>query len=82
MTTSFKDAFGVLQRNAATLRTQTEPNIDELLPMVQESIEAYNVCKGRIDAVELALQAALGETAGDERSRDGGEESIGLSPKI
>lgn len=61
MTTTFKDAFGVLQRNANALRTQTEPNIDELLPMVKESIEAYNVCRDRINAVEAALQAALGE---------------------
>ena len=57
--TSFKDAYGVLQRHAQTLRDQAEPNIDNLLTIVQESVTAYSVCKERIDAVEAALKAAL-----------------------
>jgi len=56
---SFKEAYGVLQRHAETLRDQAEPNIDDLLTIVQESVEAYGVCKERIDAVEAALKAAL-----------------------
>lgn len=59
MTTSFRDAYGVLQRHAETLRDQREPNIDDLLNIVTESVEAYRVCKARIDAVEVALKAAL-----------------------
>jgi exodeoxyribonuclease VII small subunit len=59
MTTSFRDAYGVLQRHAETLRTQEEPNIDDLLTIVTESVNAYKVCKQRIDAVEEALKAAL-----------------------
>lgn len=59
MTTSFRDAYGVLQRHAETLRTQDEPNIDDLLTIVTESVSAYKVCKQRIDAVEEALKAAL-----------------------
>lgn len=58
---SFKEAYGVLQRHAETLRTQREPNIDELLTIVSESMQAYQVCKARIDAVERALEAALAE---------------------
>lgn len=58
-TTTFKQAYGVLQRHAETLRTQTEPNIDDLLSIVEESVSAYKVCKERIDAVEKALQKAL-----------------------
>lgn len=42
--TWFKDAYGVLQRHAATLRDQREPNIDDLLRIVTESVEAYKVC--------------------------------------
>ena len=57
--TSFKDAFGVLQRHAATLRDQREPNIDDLLRIVTESVDAYKVCEARIEAVDKALQAAL-----------------------
>lgn len=57
--TSFKDAYGVLQQHAQTLRDQAEPNIDDLLTIVKESVHAYSVCKERIDAVEAALKAAL-----------------------
>ena len=56
---SFKDAYGVLQQHAETLREQAEPNIDDLLTIVTESVQAYKVCKERIDAVEAALKAAL-----------------------
>jgi len=56
---SFKDAYGVLQKHAETLRVQDEPNIDDLLTIVTESVDAYKVCKERIDAVEAALKAAL-----------------------
>lgn len=56
---NFKEAFTVLQTHAATLRSQTEPNIDDLLQVVTESVEAHKVCQERIDAVEKALQAAL-----------------------
>ncbi len=64
---TFRDAYGVLQQHAETLRDQTEPNIDDLLTIVAESVEAYRICKERIDAVEAALKAALdgvGSTAG------------------
>ena len=38
---SFKDAYGVLQRHSEALRNQREPNIDDLLAIVTESVEAY-----------------------------------------
>lgn len=57
---TFKDASGVLQQHAQTLREQTEPNIDDLLTIVTESVAAYKVCQTRIDAVEKALEKALG----------------------
>ena len=60
MTTTFKEAYGVLQKHAETLRNQREPNIDDLLSIVTESVAAYKTCKERIDAVEKALDAALG----------------------
>jgi exodeoxyribonuclease VII small subunit len=59
---SFKDAYGVLQRHSEALRNQREPNIDDLLTIVTESVEAYKVCTSRIDAVEQALEQALGGT--------------------
>ena len=57
--TTFKEAYGTLQKHAATLRDQKEPNIDDLLQVVTESVAAYRICNERIDAVAKALHAAL-----------------------
>jgi exodeoxyribonuclease VII small subunit len=56
---TFKEAYQVLNKHAETLRTQKEPNIDDLLDIVTESVAAYKVCVERIDAVEAALEKAL-----------------------
>jgi exodeoxyribonuclease VII small subunit len=71
MTTSFKEAYGVLQRHSEALRQQREPNIDELLTVVEESVEAYKVCKTRIAAVEAALEKALGDVAAEAGAQPG-----------
>ena len=52
MSETFKQSYGVLQKHAQTLRKQSEPNIDDLLTIVEESVAAYKVCQTRIDAVE------------------------------
>lgn len=57
---TFKQAYGVLHQHAEALRNQTEPNIDDLLTIVQESVDAYKTCQSRIEAVEKALEQALG----------------------
>ena len=59
---TFKEAYGVLQQHAETLRTQKEPNIDDLLSIVTESVGAYKVCTERIEAGEQALEKALKDT--------------------
>lgn len=61
MQNDFKTAYGVLQRHAQTLRAQTEPNLDDLLTIVTESVGAYKVCQERIAAVEQALNEALAD---------------------
>ena len=58
--TTFKEAYAVLQRHAQTLRSQQEPDIDNLTTIVSESLAAHKVCKERIDAVEKALEESLG----------------------
>ncbi|MCB1919774.1 MAG: hypothetical protein KDJ28_07335 [Candidatus Competibacteraceae bacterium] len=63
---SFNDAFQVLQRNAETLRRQTEPDIDRLVPLVEESLQAYAICKQRLEAVRQALEAQLGPEAAQD----------------
>ena len=65
--TTFRDAYGVLQKHADSLRNQREPDIDNLLTIVTESVAAYKVCKERIDAVEKALAQAL-SNVGVERA--------------
>jgi exodeoxyribonuclease VII small subunit len=66
--TTFKEAYGVLQKHATTLREQKEPNIDDLLKVVTESVSAYRVCQERIDAVEKALEAALSGQGGGSQA--------------
>ena len=61
-TKTFKEAYGVLQQHAQTLRDQQEPNIDDLLTIVTESVDAYKTCQQRIEAVEKALEKALSDT--------------------
>lgn len=64
--TTFKEAWGVLHKHAQTLRNQSEPNIDDLLGIVTESVAAYKVCQSRVEAVEKALEEAL-KGSGAER---------------
>ncbi|MEH3084949.1 MAG: hypothetical protein PGN26_00035 [Xylophilus ampelinus] len=68
---SFRQAYDLLQSHAETLRRQFEPNIDDLLTIVNESVGAYKLCKERIDAVEQALEAALSGAGMDEASGGG-----------
>lgn len=56
---NFKDAYGTLQRHAQTLREQTEPNIDDLLQIVEESVQAYKTCQSRIDAVGVVSENGI-----------------------
>ena len=67
--TTFKEAWGLLQKHAQTLRNQSEPNIDDLLGIVTESVQAYKVCQSRVEAVERALEEAL-KGSGAERQAE------------
>jgi exodeoxyribonuclease VII small subunit len=70
----------VLQQHAQTLRNQSEPNIDDLLTIVTESVDAYKVCQQRIDAVEKALEKALGESgAGANEARSQAKAAVPAS---
>ncbi|MBL8389768.1 MAG: exodeoxyribonuclease VII small subunit [Hydrogenophaga sp.] len=66
---TFKEAYGMLQQHAQALRDQQEPNIDDLLSIVTESVAAYKVCQSRIDAVEKALEKALSSARQDDSDR-------------
>lgn len=53
---SFNSSYQQLNTIAQKLRTQNEPDIDALVPMVEEATKAYQVCKQRIEAVKQALK--------------------------
>ena len=77
---TFKEAYSVLQGHAQTLREQNEPNIDNLLSIVTESVDAYKVCKERIDAVEKALEKALSDTGAP--AKDGARSARSAPPAL
>ena len=51
-TLSFKEGYEILKRNAELLDAQQEPDIDNLMKIVEESMAAYKACKTRVDAVQ------------------------------
>ena len=74
---TFKETYAVLQKHAQTLRTQQEPDIDNLKTIVSESLAAHRVCNDRIDGVERALEKLIG-SAGVE----GGDAQRALSSDL
>ena len=52
---SFKEGYEVLKKNAELLESQEEPDIDNLMNIVEKSMVAYKACKARVDAVQKAL---------------------------
>ncbi|WP_182406642.1 exodeoxyribonuclease VII small subunit [Psychrobacter sp. GP33] len=58
---NFKAAYDILKTNAAELQQQDEPDIDNLMTTVEESIAAYRVCETRINAIQQALDAAFAD---------------------
>ncbi|WP_227429604.1 exodeoxyribonuclease VII small subunit [Psychrobacter sp. I-STPA6b] len=58
---TFKDAYEILKTNATALQAQTEPDIDNLMTTVEQSIAAYKVCQSRIEAVQQALDNAFAD---------------------
>lgn len=58
---SFKQGYEILKKNAEKLESQEEPDIDNLMAIVEESMSAYKACKSRIDAVQKALNDTFKE---------------------
>lgn len=59
--TGFNVNYQKLNDIARKLRTQDEPDIDALVPMVEEATNAYKICKQRIEDVKLALKQHFAE---------------------
>ncbi|MBU3086189.1 exodeoxyribonuclease VII small subunit [Acinetobacter seifertii] len=58
---TFKDGHDILKKNAELLESQENPDIDNLMKVVEESISAYKACKSRIEAVQQALDETFKE---------------------
>ena len=52
---TFKEGYEILKKNAELLESQEEPDMDNLMKIVEESMSAYKTCKSRVDAVQQAL---------------------------
>ena len=52
---------GLLVLGRMYMKRHELPDIDNLIPIVTESVQAYKVCQQRIDAVEKALAETLGD---------------------
>ena len=58
---TFKEGYEILKKNAELLESQEQPDIDNLMKIVEESMSAYKACKSRIDAVQQALNDTFRE---------------------
>ena len=58
---NFKEGYDILKKNAELLENQQEPDIDNLMKIVEESMQAYKACKSRVDAVQAALNETFKE---------------------
>ncbi len=59
---SFKEGYDILKKNAELLENQQEPDIDNLMKIVEESMQTYKACKSRVDAVQAALNETFKES--------------------
>lgn len=59
-TETFKSNYNNLKSIAETMRTQSEPDIDTLIPQVDSALASYKVCKERLDTVKRMLDERFG----------------------
>src|SRR3954463_5788663 len=52
---SFNKSYQVLKQTADWLSGQKEPDIDQLVPKVEKAMQAYSICKDRLDKVQATL---------------------------
>lgn len=68
---SFNMNYKVLKDTADWLSKQEEPDIDQLVPRVEEAMQAYQVCKERLDMVKETLGKYLQPESMDGKPVDG-----------
>lgn len=65
---SFNENYRILKEAADWLSRQEEPDIDQLVPRVEQAMRAYQACKERLSAVQQALGQFLGEPEGHDKN--------------
>lgn len=61
-TQSYQENYLKLAKIANQLSGQDNIDIDQLIPLIDEAMLAYQFCKERIDSVEALLQSRLQQT--------------------
>ncbi len=54
-TTTFQHHYANLRAIAEQMRSQQEPDLDELVPLVDSALESYHACRERLDTVKQML---------------------------
>lgn len=53
--TPYKESLATLKRISENMRNQTDPDIDAIIPQVDEATKAYSICNERIEKVKTLL---------------------------
>jgi exodeoxyribonuclease VII small subunit len=64
-TDTFKTHYDNLRTIAEKMRSQQEPDIDQLIPLVDSALNSYKVCKDRLEAVKKLLDERFGNADED-----------------
>lgn len=65
-TQSYLENFKILSDIAAQMRSNTEIDIDQLVPLAERAIQAHKVCEARCQEVEKALGELIKTQASGE----------------
>src|ERR1700712_1027666 len=79
-TASFNKNYKVLKDAADWLSQQKEPDIDQLVPKVESAMQAYKICKTRLDAVQATLAQYFEPDAAEDASASNGDGRLHSAP--
>lgn len=54
-TAGFMTHYNTLKQTAETLKTMTEPDVDKIMPLVNQGMESYKEVMARIESVRQSL---------------------------
>jgi len=58
---TYNEAYQKLRNGVDQLRRTDIANMDELVPLVEQTTAAYQVCRQRLEAVEKLVKGALNQ---------------------